>query len=424
MAQGPSLIFDKSSLESLNLDEAVMMDNFYMSAITPLFFVECLADLEKAIRSKSTPEQLVGSLANRTPDVQGNPNAHHLHILQAELQRQFDLTKVMGRVALPGGRHVQLGEKQGVVYQQSEEAEAFMRWSRREFLEVERIIAKRWRRSLTAVDFKAMVTRVSEEIGPWRLPKSLEDAKKIADTVIDYLDPEFLLNFGLDLLGVPETTELVVNDWKERRRPNLREHVPYFVFLLTINIFFCLVLPTQLLRNVKPSHQVDLAYLYYLPFCSVFTSKDNFHAQTVPLFLGAMQDFVNGIDFKEDMKRLVTHYSALPEEVLKTGLINFAAYPPEDDSFITTRMWDKYLPRWRAFKHEPKKPRDPEEDKRTIQELKRMSESPELRPGDGMLPMDSVDYVALQRSIWPQKGKWFRLSEDQINRMRERGEIS
>jgi len=43
MPMGPSLIFDKSSLESLNLDEAVMMDNFYMSAITPLFFVECLA---------------------------------------------------------------------------------------------------------------------------------------------------------------------------------------------------------------------------------------------------------------------------------------------------------------------------------------------------------------------------------------------
>lgn len=47
MSQGPSLIFDKSSLESLNLDEPAMMDNFYMSTITPLFFVECLADLEK-----------------------------------------------------------------------------------------------------------------------------------------------------------------------------------------------------------------------------------------------------------------------------------------------------------------------------------------------------------------------------------------
>lgn len=422
MAQGPSLIFDKSSLESLNLDEAVMMDNFYMSTITPLFFVECLADLEKAIRSKSTPEQLVGSLANRTPDVQGNPNAHHLHILQAELHRQFDFKNVLGRVALAGGRRVQLGDKKGVVYQQSEEAEAFMRWSRREFLEVESDIARRWRRSLTAVDFKAMVTRVSEEIGPWRLPKSLADAKQIADTVVDYLDPEFLLRFGLDLLGVSQVTEWVVNDWKERRKPNLREHVPYFVFLVTINMFFCLVLPTQLLRNVKPSHQVDLAYLYYLPFCSVFTSKDNFHAQIVPLFLGPMQDFVNGIDFKEDMKRLVAYYSALPEDVLKTGLYNYAAYPPEDDSFITTRMWDQYLPRWRTFKDEPKKPRDPEVDKRTIEELKIMSESPQLQLEDEA-DMNSVDYVSLQWAIWPQKGKWLRFSEDQINRMRERGEI-
>jgi hypothetical protein len=47
MPPGPSLIFDKSSLESLNLDEAVLTDNFYMSTITPLFFVECLADLDK-----------------------------------------------------------------------------------------------------------------------------------------------------------------------------------------------------------------------------------------------------------------------------------------------------------------------------------------------------------------------------------------
>src|SRR5260370_27701277 len=81
MAQGPSLIFDKSSLESLNLDEAVLMDNFYLSTITPLFFVECLADLEKTIRSKSTPEQLVGSLADRTPESQSYPNVHHMTVL-------------------------------------------------------------------------------------------------------------------------------------------------------------------------------------------------------------------------------------------------------------------------------------------------------------------------------------------------------
>jgi hypothetical protein len=77
------------------------------------------------------------------------------------------------------------------------------------------------------------------------------------------------LRFGTNLLGVPEATDWVVGDWINRRRPPLREHVPYFVFMHTINVFFCLVLPTQLLKNVKASHHVDLTYLYYLPFCSV-----------------------------------------------------------------------------------------------------------------------------------------------------------
>jgi hypothetical protein len=46
----------------------------------------------------------------------------------------------------------------------------------------------------------------------------------------------------------------------------------------------------------------------------VFTSKDNFHAHIVPLFLDSHQTFVNGIDFKEDLKKLDAYYSAMPEE--------------------------------------------------------------------------------------------------------------
>jgi hypothetical protein len=326
MALGPSLIFDKSSLESLSLDEAVLMDNFYMSTITPLFFVECLADLEKKISSNSTPEQLVGSLADRTPDSQGYPNEHHMQILKAELARRFDVKTTYGRVAMAGGERVQLGDKKGVVYRRSPEREALERWTERHFLEVERNIAKDWRRALKRIDFNAMVGTVMSQLGHWRKPKSVADAKQITDTIIDYMDQEWILRFGLDLLGVPETIDYVITDWMGRRRPPLREYLPYFVFVLTINLFFCLLLPTQLLKNVKPSHQVDLAYLCYLPFCSVFTSKDNFHAQIVPLFLNENQTFVNGIEFKDELKRLNEYYSALSEEERKTGLINFAKY--------------------------------------------------------------------------------------------------
>src|ERR1039457_2858913 len=422
MAQGPSLIFDKSSLESLNLDEAVLMDNFYMSTITPLFSVECLADLEKTIRSKSTPEQLVGSLADRTPESQSYPNVHHTTILKAELSRQFDLGKVYGRVMLAGGAPVQLGDKKGFVFRQSPEAEALERWTKREFLEVERNIAKEWRLSLKRVDFAAMVKAVMGELGHWRTPKTLADAKQIADTVIDYMDPEWLLRFGLNLLGVPEVADWVVEDWTTRRRPPLRDHVPYFIFMLTINIFFCLVLPTQLLRNVKASHHVDLAYLYYLPFCSVFTSKDNFHVQIVPLFLDSNQTFVNGTDFKAEMQKLNEHYSSLPEEVLKTGLGSFAQYPPDDPTFLTTQLWDKYLPGWRQIKARPKPTRDPELDKALIEEIEKC-DSPDPEPRNkGNL--DEADYVKVERRVFVRKGKWRRFSDDVEQRMRERGEIS
>jgi hypothetical protein len=65
------------------------------------------------------------------------------------------------------------------------------------------------------------------------------------------------------------------------------------------------VLPTHLMRNVKESHKIDLAYLYYLPFCSVFTSKDNFHAEitwytTQSRWTKASRSVSDTLDFNPD----------------------------------------------------------------------------------------------------------------------------
>ncbi len=58
------IVFDKSTLQSLNVDEACWLDTFYLPIITPLFFVETLADLEKQVVKGRRPEQVVGSLAD------------------------------------------------------------------------------------------------------------------------------------------------------------------------------------------------------------------------------------------------------------------------------------------------------------------------------------------------------------------------
>jgi hypothetical protein len=135
-----------------------------------------------------------------------------------------------------------------------------------------------------------------------------------------------------------------------------------------------------------------------------------------------MQDFIHGNDFKEDLKKLNTHYSALSAEELDTGLINFAAFPPESTDFFVTRMWDKYLPRWREIKATPKPTLDPEEEQRTLEEVNKLSDSPDLRSHDER-DIDKVDFVKLERLIHTKKGKYLRFSVEQIQRMRERGEL-
>lgn len=59
MGVGPIIIFDKSTLESLSLDESVWLDAHYKPNITPLFFVETLADLKKEVAGGRSPHQIV-----------------------------------------------------------------------------------------------------------------------------------------------------------------------------------------------------------------------------------------------------------------------------------------------------------------------------------------------------------------------------
>ena len=419
MAQGPSLIFDKSTLESLTVNEAVLLDNFYRATITPLFFVECLADLEREIvRMRGTPEQLVGSLAERTPDSQSVMNVHHMNILKGELSGQINMDTVLLRPLVAGGKVVELGDSKGVLFQQSEEEEAVQRWARYDFLGVERQFAKRWRTMLEQIDLEAMSRAVRGAIGPWRTPKSLEDARAMTDTIIDNLEPEWLLRFGVELLGVPEAIEYVVQQWKAGRKKPLRTYLPYFIHMLSINIFFALVLPTQLLRNVKPSHQIDLAYLYYLPFCAVFSSRDNFHVQVAPLFLHPAQQFVHGDDLKADLKRLDELYRKLPAATLEKGLYSFAPAPPDDNTYLTTRLWDSYLPYWR--KESGNQVEVPEQIKEALKGLIEKYRQATPTPGDALVASDEIAFAEISRQIKPVKGDYFRVAKEIIlNREQE-----
>jgi hypothetical protein len=175
---------------------------------------------------RGTPEQLVGSLAERTPDSQASANVHRMETLKGELSGQFDLSTALLRPLVSGGRIVELGDSKGVLFQPSDE-EAVQRWARHDFLGLERQIAKRWRTMIEQIDLHSMSANTCKAIGPWRKPVLLEDARRMTDTIIDNLDPEWLLRFGIPLLGVPEAIDHVVKDWHKNRQKTLRTYLPY-----------------------------------------------------------------------------------------------------------------------------------------------------------------------------------------------------
>lgn len=70
----------------------------------------------------------------------------------------------------------------------------------------------------------------------------------------------------------------------------------------------------------------------------------------MPVFLQEDQLFISGEDMKEDLAKLNTYYSSLPDEIKERGISTFATCPPESDEFLITRLWDKYMRKdWREI---------------------------------------------------------------------------
>ena len=400
---GPILIFDKSALQGLSVDESCWLGQFYSSNITPLFYVETLADLEKEVRRGRTPEQVVGDIARKTFVLAANANTHHGPMLLADLMGQtIDMSR-FGPV-LGSGKSVVTGDTAGVIFKQAPEIDALHRWQAGRFLEVEREYARVWRRTLGTLDLDASYRTFRPLIENLSRPRDLRGAKEMADSLLR--DPrmrDVQLPFAFALLNVPaELQPSIYGRWWQAGSPLLHDFAPYAAHVLTVELFFHLALSADLISKDRASNKADIAYLYYLPFCMLFTSSDGLHAKTVPLFLRDRQQFVSGPDLKDDLRRLDEHYMQLPADVRSEGIRSFAKNPPEEGDYLTCRLWDHFLPNWRD-KAKNRKETSPEEEKALLSMMNRMLHG---EPASQYVGIDEAAFVIVEHKVPPQMGKW------------------
>lgn len=411
----PTLIFDKSCLQSLNADEAMWLDQFFSTNITPLFYIETLADLEKGVGKGKTPEELVWMLAYKTPDMNTSVNTHHLSLLEWELIGRWEVDIKTWRPILPGGKAVQLNWKTGFIFDKWPEEEAFSRWQKHDFLNLERLQAKRWRRSLSNINLEETY-EFFKTFFPITKPKNLESVKRLVDFHMNDSDQGAIFRFGMTLVNVPEASqEKIIKRWIVAGKPKIQDFSPYFFYVFSVDFFFYLAISADLIWRGRASHKVDLAYLYYLPFCNVFSSSDNLHANIVPFFLRPDQMYIPGEDLKRDLKKLDSHFAALPDEVKEQGVASFAMFPPNDMSFLVSQLWNKYM--GQGWKDPANQGPFVETDlsRKILASIKDFTDNSQPVENDENLTTDNVEHVLVKRSAMIKKGKWTRFWPDIVN---------
>ncbi len=410
---GPITLFDKSFIQSLSLDESVWFDHFFYSVICPIFYVETLADLSKQMPEGKTAEKEVSKIADKFPEMTGNPCMYHAELSIANLLG--NPVSMDGRIMIRGGIPVKSGERRGFVFENFPETEAFDRWQRGNFFEVEEKYAKEWRQAVSSLDLNQSSSLLQKfQIDPNEC-KSLEDAYRLANGIVSANRPYDQMALAVLFLQIPkEHHQSILQTWQLRGLPPIQSYAPYASFVIKVELFFQIAVAAGLISASRPSNRVDIAYLFYLPFCMVFVSSDKLHRRCTPLFLRDNQSFIWGLDLKEDLKQLNERYKNLPIDVKEKGIMGFASTPPQEEDYITSSLWDRHLnPNWRD--KEEIKTELPPSNKELVDELNKFSNAEPLKLGEVDFDAESAEAMSVQRMIRKKKGNWFQVPKDLKN---------
>ena len=368
--------------------------------------MEILADL-KLKKTGKTEYEKVKIIANKILNMDMVINAHYLHMLYNSVGGYEPVLD--GRPNLPGGRAVvdKNGNK-GVVFEPSEEEIALNRWRAGEFKEAEEVLAMRWRSAIENIDLESLVrirkemkaTFLSLEDIRTRIEAMFENPQSQASLVV-WLGKEFAFSDKLKVLAMKR----LGSDQQERLLKNV---APYASYCLKVNLIFKYGVMYGFI-GTRATNRIDMQYLYYLPFCDIFTSNDKFHADIAPLLLRPYQIFASGLELKQDLSNIARHKGGEP--IAPSG-------PPDIKNSLTVSLWRKKLksnPLSASDRISPNK-RTEKSDARAVshsQYLAGLIDDPKSHY-HGVLDNNEIDFMIVKRLVGPgdpcpcKSGKLFK----------------
>lgn len=352
----PSIIFDKSFLQSLNLDESLVLDFLYQVNIVLVFFVEVLCDLEKKGLDPNEQDKIVKSLSSKTPKIKSSISLAHLHICQKELLEGYRVPFQNIPIVWSREKAFQINGEKHVLVESAPEIMIFQEWSEGKFYEPSRSAAKKYRNALEGGQLHARLfdLRQYPELQEYK-QNDFEAFKKFAREIV-YSDKSRLrlMKKALEFFKAPyDDSIIIIKEWKKLGAPALKNFAPYSAYVIFVSLFYQICeFKNPSLANRK-SNWMDLSYLYYLPFCDIFVSNDKLHHKLIPHLAPELNcTFVSGEDMKLELSNLVKYFDELPEKPLRSvgEIFSLATYLPKLSAFHVAKLYDqKNEPRWRIL---------------------------------------------------------------------------
>jgi len=249
--------------------------------------------------------------------------------------------EIDGRPIVEIGKTVQTTDgRKGWVVGETEEEKAIYNWREGKFSQADHDLSNLWRNTTTQEDLLINLKKELKEKGEKIKLASFQELDAFVNDAID--KPENQQNLLIDLcktsgISVTISYKTLVH-WQRSGQPLLKDFVPYAYHVLRVNTLFHVGLQCELI-GTRPTNKVDLEYLYYLPFCQIFTSNDHLHLKLAPLLLRKDQYFIKGSDLKQDLKSINEHLAGLSEDERD----KFKKSPPFKEDSFTYQMYKQYF---------------------------------------------------------------------------------
>lgn len=397
---GPTIILDKSSLQALSKKELILLNKLYFVNIPPVLTIEILSDLKKSKEPNLLNKEAVIEIANKLIQGDNAINVHYLNPVISSLLGSDDINS--RRTLVGGGKKVK--DKNGKIgfqiFETSEQA-AIRNWQRGDFTEAEKSLASKWRAYTKEIDLEALKRQ-------WSVVKTTYPDCKDYGTLLsiseNWLNNEKmqsqLLFLMLEELRLDqEVSSSIFYRWESGEYKLLKDFAPYFYFVSKVDISFRLGLVYNMITT-RPTNRIDCEYIYYLPFCNIFSSRDNFHKSFVPQFLADDQIFINGDELKADLKNIIDILEKEDAELKFEWNNNFSIEPPNNEASLTYQMWKRYMPLWSPGWFY-RKSDFPKRDSKIAEELNEKInsfEELEFNPLDKFND-DEIDFISIERQI-------------------------